>query len=226
MSAYSWDLDSNTSGDGEKVTFTKFPEGITRIRVIDNAPYQRWTHFIKRASRSINCPGKGCPICDIRRGQKANKMPYTYPMAKRFAINVINRETGNVEIMEQGKTFFQDLQDLMGDLKQENNKLIDADIKVRRRGLGQDDTSYRLDIEKVYPLSADDEKLLEKRVKFEEYFKAHTIDQITRIVKGEAWEDVMKNDESNETPVEGNETESVDTDKHIELPEDESIELA
>jgi hypothetical protein len=51
MSTFSWDVDSNTgSGNSEKANFAKFPEGITRIRVIDDAPYQRWTHFMKKSN--------------------------------------------------------------------------------------------------------------------------------------------------------------------------------
>lgn len=216
----SWDLNAGNGGS-EKVEFTKFPEGMTRIRILDDAPYQRWTHFIKKFKRSINCPGRGCPICDIRRGQKANKMPYSYDMAKRFAINIINRETGNVEIMEQGKTFFQDIIDLRADVKADGKNPTDAEFKVRRRGTGKDDTSYRIDVDKVIELSDADKKLLERRVNFEEYFKAHTIEQITRIVNGEEWEDVMKSEDKSDVPA-GDDN----SDKHIDLAEDESIELA
>jgi hypothetical protein len=218
MAVSSWDLNAGNQG-GEKVEFTKFPEGITRIRIIDDAPYQRWTHFIRKFSRSINCPGRGCPICDIRKQQKANKMPYTYDMGKRFAINIINRETGNVEIMEQGKTFFQDIIDLKADLEEQKTNVRGADLKVRRRGTGKDDTSYRIDIDKVYELSDTDKELLEKRMNFEEYFKPHTTEQITRIVQGEDWAEVMNSNEGIETP-------AVNADGSVNLAEDESIELA
>jgi hypothetical protein len=202
MSNVSWDLDTNTgsSTGGGKANFAKFPEGITRIRVIDEAPFQRWTHFMKKFNRSINCPGKGCPICDIRRVEKTNKVAYTHQMAKRYALNIINRETGRVEILEQGKTFIQDLKDNMTDLAETGKSLIDADIKVRRRGMGQDDTSYRLDVEKTYPLSADDEKLIKEKVDLKEYFKPHTPEQILRVLQGEAWEDVMKTQEGTSEP--------------------------
>jgi hypothetical protein len=193
---YSWDLDSNKGGEGgNKAEFVKFPEGITRVRVIDTAPYQRWTHYINKQKRSINCPGKGCPICEIRKQEKANKLTQTYPMAKRFALNVINRETGRVEILEQGKIFIQDLKDMMSDLKGENATLQEADIKVRRRGTGKDDTSYRLDIDKVYPLSDADKTLLEKRIDLAEYFAPHDPEKILRIVNGEAWDEVMKSNQ-------------------------------
>jgi hypothetical protein len=225
MSTFSWDVDSNTggTGGGDKANFAKFPEGITKIRVIDEAPYQRWTHFMKKFKRSINCPGKGCPICEIRRAEKQNKMPYSHAMAKRFALNIINRETNRVEIMEQGKTFIQDLVDLMGDLREDGGKtLLDADIKVRRRGLGQDDTTYRLDIDSVSALSDIDKDLIDKkRIKLDEYFKPHTPEQILRLLNGEAWEDVMASNQ--EKP---SDDEEPNTGNEEPIGEEEDIELA
>lgn len=190
-----WDFEANTNN---KVEFTKFPVGITKIRVIDEEPYVRWTHWLTQHKRSINCPGRGCPICEIRKNQKANKEPYSYGMSRKFALNVINRETGNVEIMEQGIGFFQDLRDIMQDLKDMGHNLIEADIKVRRRGTGKDDTSYRLDIDEIYTLTDEDKKLVEEKIDLEKYFKPHTNEQITRVLNGESWEDVMYNNEEDE----------------------------
>ena len=183
----SWDFDS----DNTKVEFTKFPVGITKIRVVDEAPYLRWTHWMNTLKRSINCPGNGCPICEIRKNQKANKMPQTHNMSRRFVINVLNRETGKVEIMEQGVGFFEDLRDLMRDLQEDGKSLIDVDIKVRRRGTGKDDTSYRLDLDDEYPLTPEEITLVESAVNLREYFKPHTHEQINRVLNGETWEDVM-----------------------------------
>lgn len=205
-----WDFNSGGSG-GTKAEFTKFPVGLTKIRIIDDEPFIRWTHWLPKFSRSINCPGKGCPICEIRRQQKANKESYTYGMGRRFAINIINRETGKQEIMEQGLNFFNDLRDLLEDLKSEGKTLIDVDLKVRRRGTGKDDTSYRIDIDKDYPLSDADKTLIGDKVNLPEYFKPHTVEQILRIVSGEDWDAVMKS---------GNEDDSDSSEK------DEEIELS
>jgi hypothetical protein len=219
MSVQSWDLDAGNSGGG-KIGFIKFPEGITRIRIIDNAPYQRWIHFFRKFKRSVNCPGKSCPICEIRRAEKANKMPYSYDMQKKFVLNVINRETGNVEIMEQGKTFMQDLIDLKGDLERKGKTIQDADFKIRRRGTTKDDTSYRIDIDEESPLSVKDMELAKSKLNFAEYFKPTPVEKILRLINGEDWEIVMKNDD------ESNDTVSIDEDGHVNIPEDESIELA
>lgn len=187
-----WDLESN-SGSSKKAEFTKFPVGITRVRIIDAEPHMRWTHWFQQHKRSINCPGKGCPICDVRKQQKANGLPYTHAMAKRLAIQVLNRETGNIEIMEQGVNFFKELKDIMMDLNDRGLTLLDADIKVRRRGSGKDDTSYRLDIDKEYPLSDEDLKLINSKLNLDDFFKPHTVEQTLRVLNGEEWSAVMSN---------------------------------
>jgi hypothetical protein len=196
-----WDFDKS-SGNGKKAEFTKFPQGITRIHIVDEEPAVRWVHWMPQFKRSINCPGKGCPICEIRHQQKANKQPYTYQMGRRLAINIYNYETGKVEICEQGVTFFQDLRDIMEDLKSKGKHLSDVNLKVRRRGTTKDDTSYRIDVltdEENEGLALPD-SIIEDKIDLKDYFKPHTEDQILRLVQGESWEEVMKrNDEEDNT---------------------------
>lgn len=192
-----WNFDSNSGGG--KLEFTKFPAGITRIRIIDDEPIQRWVHWMPKLSRSVNCPGKGCPICEIRRQQKANKESYTYGMSRRFAINIINRETNQVEIMEQGITFFEDLRDIMQDLKDEKNlTLKDVDLKVRRRGTGKDDTSYRIDVDEIRPMSEDDEKMIQDKFDLEKITEPNKPEDILRLVNGESWDEVFKKQDEEE----------------------------
>jgi hypothetical protein len=151
----------------------------------------RWTHWWPTSKRSINCPGKDCPICEVRRAAKANKQPQVHGMSRRFAINVINRETNRAEIMEQGVGFFEELRDLRTDLLAEKKDLTDVDLKVRRRGTGQDDTSYRIDIDEEKQLSPSDKEMIKNKTNLEEYFKAHEPAQILRLLQGEKWEDVF-----------------------------------
>ena len=185
-----WDFDKSSTD--KKVEFTKFPEGITQIRIIDDSPHIRWTHWMQKNMRSVTCPGfKACPICEIRTKQKANGEQYSYNMSRRLAIQVLNRNTGKLEIMEQGVTFFQDLKDLMEDLDAKGKKLIDVDISVRRRGTGKDGTSYRLDIGEEYQLTENDKELMEEKLDLSEFFVEHTTEQITRVINGEDWNEVM-----------------------------------
>ena len=186
-----WDFDKNNNN---KVEFTKFPVGITKIRVLDEAPFMRWVHWLPQHNRTVNCPGNNCPICEIRRQQKANKESYTYSTARRLAMNIFNYETGKIEIMEQGINFFQDLRDLKNDLEDENKVLQNVVIKVRRRGTGKDDTSYRLDIEG----DAQEELPTEEIVDLKEFFKPHEPDIILRLINGESWNDVFPQNNNKE----------------------------
>lgn len=174
----SWDLD----GDSGKVEFTRFPVGDTRIRVLDSAPHVRWTHWMNQFGRSINCPGiNECPVDDISRKQRANKEKTTYNSVKKFSLNVYNYETQKVEIMEQGINFMEDLKVLMQDLQDDGAELSEAIIRVRRTGTGMNDTRYRLDINERI-----DEPIPDGVVKLEEYFKAHTKEQITELLSVQA----------------------------------------
>jgi hypothetical protein len=190
----SWNFDQN-SNNNKKAEFTKFPVGVTRITVLDEAPFIRWTHWIQKDRRSVNCPGRGCPICEIRKQQKANKEDYTYNMSRRFALNIYNHDTGKVEIMEQGLGFFEDLRDLKEEIEEGGNTLNTSIIRVKRRGTGKDDTSYRLDIDEVGIQIP--EKVAEDIIDLSEYFKAHTPEQVLRIISGESFDEVMRGTSEN-----------------------------
>lgn len=207
----SWDLEKGNGGSNEdKLDFTKFPEGITRIRVISEMPHIRWTHWMNQHKRSVNCPGRDCPICTIRKQQKANNESYTYNMTKRFSLLVLNRETGKLEVMEQGITVMEDIRDMKDDLERKNLTLQDADLRIKRRGTGKDDTSYRVDIDEEYPLTDDDIRAMEKVTDLNEFFKPHTPEQILRLVNGESFEEVMKSDNDNQDN-------NTDTEEDIEV---------
>ena len=196
-----WNFDNKSNGDGQKKNFTKFPVGITHIRVLDEEPHVRWMHWMQKYNRGITCPGKGCPICEVRKRQKANKEQYSVNMARRLVMNIYNHETNQVEIMEQGVTFFTDVKEMMLELKAEGKTLADVDLKVKRRGEGKDDTSYRIDLGKEFPLpEAIMKQIEEERVEnFEEFFQSPTEEQIIALLNGEEWEAVFaKGDEGDD----------------------------
>lgn len=201
----SWNFDSGN----DKKNFTKFPVGVTRIRVIDKSPHTRWTHWINSFQKSVNCPGsRECPICQLRQKQKDAKEPQTYGVSRRIAINIYNYDTEKQEIMEQGKTFFEDLRDLHKELSEDGSDLDQAILKVRRRGTGKDDTSYRIDIDEKTSPEDVVIKAREEKTDLVEYFTPHTQEQIQAIIsaqpksKEEAntmWQAIMSGDEDNES---------------------------
>lgn len=200
-----WDFNAGGS-DKQKAEFTKFPEGITRVRIVEDAPFVRWTHWFNKYKRSANCPGKECPVCEIRKHQKANRETPTYNMSKRLAIQVLNRENGKLEIMEQGITFFEELRDLMVELKEKGKTLADVDIRIKRRGTTQQDTSYRIDIGEEYPLSDADELQKGRLMDLSDYFKPTDPEKLLQVLQGKTWEEAFASGNSEE-----------DTEEEIEI---------
>ena len=99
---------NNNASSENKVEFTKIEPGETvTLRVLDEEPYSRWTHWLQSHKRGVTCAGKGCPICEIIKQQKANKMTATYSSAKRHVLHVWNYGTKRVELFEQGNTVFE-----------------------------------------------------------------------------------------------------------------------
>ena len=162
-----WDDISNSgSSTSEKVEFTKFAEGNTVIRVVESEPFSRWSHWMKNAKRAISCPGKGCPICNIIQSAKANKEPAIYNSTKRHTLHIINRNSNKLEILEQGKMFFQQLLDFNNEI----GSVTEYDIKVIRKGTGINDTNYTLIPMPAKPLSEEDIKLKEGIIDLKEFF--------------------------------------------------------
>jgi hypothetical protein len=96
--------------NGSKTSFTKFNAGeITQIRCLTNVPVVRWSHFIPSAKRSVTCLGTGCPVCDARELAKSQGVDCKFNTSKKFAIVIYNYKTEQVEILEQGKAFFEQL---------------------------------------------------------------------------------------------------------------------
>lgn len=195
----SWDLSSNGSSSKSKTAFTAFPEGITRIRVVGEAPFMRWGHWWVSAKRTINCPGRDCPICEVRRVAKQNKLEQKIPMGRRFSITVINRETGNVEVVEQGVGFFEDILECKkeaeamedADGKLLGHSLQDYDLKVKRRGTRQDDTKYTITLGDYAPLTDAEKELAATGIDHKEYFKPHESEKILQLLNGKTWEEVF-----------------------------------
>lgn len=196
-----WDF--NDKGNGKKLEFTAFPEGVTRIRILSPAPKMAWTHWIMKDKRSIICPGFDCPICQTRKKQKENKEPVQYNVSRRLRIYVYNYDTNRVEILEQGITFFEELADLKKELEREGKVLSGAIFKVKRKGTSKETTSYRIDLDSYEVVDLTDAQYsLDSFTKLEEMFEPHKPEDILRIMSGEAWNDVFGKpvDEDSEAP--------------------------
>lgn len=179
-----WDFGNKASTDtpsADKKVFTKFPVGTTHIRILDQEPKMRWIHWMPQFGRSIVCPGN-CPVCNIRKGEKAAGVEPRYSMQRKFSLNVYNHGTGKLEIMDEGIQFMEDLRDIREELLDEGKNLVDAVLKVKKR-MSDGKASYRIDIHEITPVSAEEQAAYNERTDMDEYFKAHPVEQILQMLE-------------------------------------------
>lgn len=189
----SWDDVNRTSGSNKTNNYTKFTEGNTLIRVIDNEPYSFWNHWMTKHNHGVTCLGKDCPICSVIAKQKANKETPIYSSTQRHAIRIWNYTTNQMEIMVQGKTFFQQLLTL----HKEVGDITTYDIKVIRKG-SDTNTTYTLLPSIEEPFKHTDAI---EDVNFSEAFTAPDRDKLLLLMEGKTWEEVFgkAEDEGNGT---------------------------
>lgn len=179
----SWDDVNRTSGSTKKNTYTKFGEGNTVIRIIDNEPYSFWSHWMQKHNNGVSCLGKDCPICSVIAQQKANKEVPTYSSTQRHAVRIWNYTTNQMEVMIQGKTFFQQLLTL----HKEVGDITTYDIKVVRKG-SDTNTTYTLLPQKESVFAHKDEL---EDIDFAESLKAPERDKLLLLMEGKTWEEVF-----------------------------------
>ena len=157
-----------------KTEFTKLTNGVTELRFLDDEPFVRWAHWIAQAKRNVSCIGVECPVCNAIKASKQAGMKPQYSSNRRFAMHVLNLSTGNVEILEQGKTFFTQLHALheeIGDIRGYN-------IKVKTQNAGSTDVTYTLLPCAPSELSDEQKELCSELKPFDEVFKKPTKEQV------------------------------------------------
>lgn len=174
----------------EKIHFTKFNEGTTMIRILDNEPYSFWSHWLQKQQTSVTCMGKDCPICNIIASARANKVDSPYNNSHRHAMRIWNYSTNKMEVMIQGKGFMSD----MLALHREIGDLRTYDIKIVRNGTGTD-TKYT-----VLPTAPSEFQITEgiEEVDMQEMFKSPTREEMLLLIEGKTWKEINEmNGENN-----------------------------
>lgn len=185
----SWnDINNGNNSGAKEVKYVKFPVGKTKLRVLDAEPYSRWTHWIPQANNgkgmSVDCIGKGCPVCALIADDKKNKRDKRYRASKSHAINVLVREQGSnpvneVMIMDKGNSIFGMMADLMGEM----GDLRNFDITVTRRGESLGDITYTvLPVYPPTPLTA--EEIALEKYDIKELRKPLTAEQVNTLLAG------------------------------------------
>ena len=209
---FSWnEVGTENSTEKKEVNYLRFAEGSTIIRVLDEAPYSRWQHWLPAPANGgkgvgVDCIGENCPVCAKIKLEKAKGTPkenIKFTTKKVHSINVLVRKDGKNEVyvLEQGNGLFGNLKDVMVMMGSAGMTpdLRNMDIMVNRTGTGFSNTKYSVMplMNKVSPLT-DEEKALEKydllnlKPKF-------TPEQLNKIIEGETLDNIVKEAEGEAT---------------------------
>ena len=176
------DVLGNESVREDKVPYTKFNEGNTEIRILDDEPFSFWSHWLNAQKTSVTCLGKDCPICNLIAQAKANNETPKYNSSKRHAIRIWNYNTNQMEVMIQGKSFFSQLLTL----HKEVGDLTTYKVKVVRKGSDKD-TTYILLPQSPSEFEHADEC---QDVDMAEQFKAPTREEAMQLLEGKTWNEI------------------------------------
>jgi hypothetical protein len=194
---------NGSSGDNKKVEYVKLTPGeVIKLRVIDEQPESRWTHWVQSANKGkglgIKCPGKGCPLCADIAEKKRTKEKQRYSCSKSHAINVLNRNTKRVEILDKGNKVFEQLLNMlrqMGDLR-------NYDITITTTKTGSEATNVNYSVLPTFPptaLTAEEKEMIERdRYDLKELTKGFTIEQINKLILGATIDEVVNDNADSE----------------------------
>jgi len=187
----SWNEVEEKGGNGNKTNYTKFEDKkAVVLRVMDAEPVAKWRHWIQASKRSVTCCGQGCPVCAVIKAAKEADIVSPYSSTKRFTINVLNKTTNQIELLEQGKVFFEQLlvyKTNMGDLNS-------FDLKIIRSGTKKGDTTYSyIPLPPTLLTKAELDMYEANKVDINESLKPYTIQQTTDLMNGMPAEEVFKN---------------------------------
>lgn len=190
-----WEQVEGTSSDEGKLDYTKFEAGkATIIRALDGAPNSKWRHWLPQANRSVTCCGKDCPICEsIKKAKDAGVTP-AFSSTMKHTMHIFNKSSQKVELLEQGKTFFDQLlafKNNIGDIR-------DYDIKVIRSGKDKN-TTYTMIPMPLSGLTKEELAMYEaNKVDIDDLIKPYTVEQTRGFMEGKSAEEIFKKDEISE----------------------------
>lgn len=188
---------AGSSDDKVKAEYLKI-EGTIQVRILDDEPVTNWTHWIPQLGGgkggSVDCIGKGCPVCKIIAADKKEKITPKYSSSKKHMINVLDRKDGKVKILNAGETVFEQLKNIMmsmGDLKS-------FDVKISRTGTGKGTKYSVLPTYPPTPLT-DAEKALPK-FDLTTVKKPLTEEQIVELMNGKSYKDIFSAQDTETVP--------------------------
>lgn len=223
----SWaDTETNNNTEKKEIEYLKFEEGVTVLRILDEEPLSRWTHWIKEANGGkgvgIYCTNdKTCPICKVNAQEKKEGLKpseRTYRTSMSHSINVLvktvnGKEVNKVMVLEKGNGLFGQLHSQMAMLSASglSPDLRLVDLIINKTGTGLN-TKYTVmpNMRKIYSL--DDSEMKLEKYDLEQLKPALTAEQITDLMGGANFNDVIGTNNDTE-----NEVASSDTNADIDI---------
>lgn len=197
LQRFSWDEVMKENNGGGKTAYVKLKDGMNKLRVLDNAPTSRWTHWLQAQKRRVTCTGikDGCPFCKANEEAMSNgSKNKPFPTSMRFSMNVINRETNQLEILDQGRDFFKSLHDIHSTI----GDLTTYDLMIKTTNAGTKDVNHTPIPSVPTPLTDEEVAMLADKRKLEEVFKAPTKEQAEMLVLGKSADEVFGGNKSND----------------------------
>lgn len=195
-----WGLNDKGNGasDAPKRNYTKFEEGITKIRLLlkdGEKPHMRWTHWLPQFTRKITCPGRDCPIDALIKSQKLAKVTPTYSSSKSYSFNIWNYSKEQHEIMEEGITMVEGLLDFLVETFSDKDftdeygtdkGVSDIVIKVRKKKGTSGRFNWTFNLDSVSPMSETVKNAFDNPHDVVELTKAPSIEQVQQLLMVEA----------------------------------------
>lgn len=198
-----WNEIGGSSGSDKKETnFVKLTEGTHTIRLVDDAPKSRWSHWLTQANAgkglTVTCIGKGCPVCtEIREDKKNNVKKPRYTSRKMHSINVLNRTLGEVQILDKGNGLFEQILGVKEEMEEDNGAITNYDLKIRVNGSGKD-VKYVVLPGTPKVLTEAEQALIKEKYDLAEIFPVLETEQITALMNGATFDEVFENEDTSE----------------------------
>lgn len=215
------DVGQKSSSGKSEVIFAKLKAGTTQIRILDEQPFSRWTHWLPAANAgkgvSITCIGKDCPVCAIIKEDKANKAKKPrFTSRKMHAINVLNRTDSEVQILDKGNGLFEQIVGIIEEMQDTNGDICNYDVKIRVSGADKDTTYVVIP---CVPTVLTKEEAALKKYELEKIFPIFTAEQVTQLMNGATFDSILN-------PSSDNDINSVDDidDIDVDFTEGDDIE--
>jgi len=221
------DEESSVKGNSteNKLEYLKLPEGDTRIRILDPAPYafEEWWAPKGNGGKGCSIPYKGKD--DLLEKENREHMQKVFEEAdkrglegearkkfirkygyeklpwgktrKRYVIHVLDRSDGQVKLLEKGNGLFKEIKKYA--LNPEYGDPRQYDITITRKGSGLNTEYTVTPARQNTPLTPEELELYNRNKVDLAKLKDHshlTPEQCLAVAKGATWEEVLKGETS------------------------------